>query len=447
MSSESPLRRLGGEAAVAAGTSLFGKCIGFVKELFVAAAFGLSGEIDVYLVAMVLIGFPMSILLNATQSAMIAILASDQHHDSDDCSAAFLRIVVLTVSALGILLILWIALMPFLQQVLASGFSEARQELLWSAMLWLVPYYFMSGVNLLGYGYLQIRRKYFANGIIPILTPLTVLIIVSIGRDHANALPLLISSIVVASVLETMSLVMLIRSLGIRIREGMQISEGAREKVSNIVRGSLHLLPGAAIMALSPVIDQSLAATLTEGSNAALAYGNKLSAAIQGVLTSALGITVLPFFASQLEERGPRYCLDSLKRLSLLVGVAGLTVAVPLMLISEPLVEFLYVRGAFTIEDARIVAPIQSIYMLQIPLTMIIMLCTRVVIVQGGHLLISLLTLATVSIQLLAALALKEVYGSLGIAIAATATNVLIAGAYMVFSISGLRTTSSFGTS
>jgi putative peptidoglycan lipid II flippase len=445
--SDTALRRLGGEAAVAASTSLFGKCIGFAKELFVAAAFGLSGEIDVYLVAMVLIGFPMSILLNSTQSVMIATMAADAHDASAERSAVFMRVVLLTIGALGGLLALWLALMPLLLPVFASGFSNSRLDQLWSAMLWLVPYYFLNGVNLLGYGYLQIRRKYVANGLLPALTPLSVLIIVGLGQHHATALPLLTSSIVTGAVLESASLAMLLRSLGIRLSIGARLGTAAQATVSRIARGSFHLLAGTAIMALGPLIDQSLAATLAEGSNAALAYGNKLPAAIQGVLISAIAITVLPFFSTQLAERGPQYCLTSLKRLALLVGASGLALAAPLILVSRPLVELLYVRGAFALGDAAAVAPIQSVYLLQLPVAMISMVCLKVIVAQGKHVLISALTVASVSIQLLAATALKQTHGALGIAIAGTIANALVAGAYLVFAASGLRRqTKSLGT-
>lgn len=209
--------------------------------------------------------------------------------------------------------------------------------------------------------------------------------------------------------------------------------------MARIVRGTLQLLPGTAIMALSPLVDQSLAATFAEGSNAALAYGNKLPAAIQGVLSTAIAITVLPFFSAQLAERGPQYCVTSLKRLAVLISVGGLVVATPLVLMSGPLVELLYVCGMFTIEDAATVAPIQSIYLLQIPVPMILMLCMKVTVAQGRHVLISTLTIASVSIHLFAATLLKQEYGAMGIAIAATIANALVAGAYFACAALGLR--------
>ena len=434
-----PMRRLGGEAVVAGGTSLVGKCVGFGKELFVAAAFGLSGDIDVYLVAIVVIGFPMSILLNATQSTMIAALAADTDCDSVERSAVFVRVVLLTLGALCIFLMAWMALMPLLLPLFASGFSETRMEQLSAAIVWLIPYYFLSGFSLLCYGYLQSRRHYAANGLVQVITPIVVLLVVALGRQNATALPLLTASIVLAAILEAGVLVVLLRSLDIRMLREIPAGKIASAQVRRIVRGSLQLLPGAAIMALTPLVDQSLAATLPEGSNAALAYGNRLPAAIQGVLTTAIAITVLPFFSAQLSERGPLYCLSSLKHLAILLTFGGLIVATPLAFASRPLAEFLYVRGMFSIEDAAIVAPIQCVYVLQIPIAMLLMLSMKVIVAQGEHMLISTLTIVLVSLHLSAAILLKQQYGALGIAIGATFASALVAGAYYVCAVRVLR--------
>src|ERR1044072_8954785 len=71
----SPLRRLGVETTLAASTSLVARACGFLKEIAIAAAYRGSGSPDVYLVAVVFIGLPRSIVLNAVQVALIAAVA------------------------------------------------------------------------------------------------------------------------------------------------------------------------------------------------------------------------------------------------------------------------------------------------------------------------------------------------------------------------------------
>ena len=58
----SPLRRLGSDALVAVVTSMFAKGFGFVKEVLIAALFGISGALDIYLMAIVLMRIPSAFL-------------------------------------------------------------------------------------------------------------------------------------------------------------------------------------------------------------------------------------------------------------------------------------------------------------------------------------------------------------------------------------------------
>src|SRR5436309_6546328 len=135
----SPLRRLGHDALVAAMTSLVAKGLGFIKEVLVAALFGLSGALDIYLVAFVLIGFPVSILLNAGQTALISALAAERS-SSTDGGRLYAATILLTVASLAVLLPLWLLVLPKVLPWLASGFSPDKRQELETALFWLVPY-------------------------------------------------------------------------------------------------------------------------------------------------------------------------------------------------------------------------------------------------------------------------------------------------------------------
>ena len=49
------------------------KVVAFIKEAVVAAAFGVSGAMDAYLMGLMLIGVPLGLLLNAIQTAFIPL--------------------------------------------------------------------------------------------------------------------------------------------------------------------------------------------------------------------------------------------------------------------------------------------------------------------------------------------------------------------------------------
>lgn len=419
----SPLRRLGHSALVAASTSLFAKALGFAKEVVVAATFGLSGALDVYLVAFVLIGAPASIVLNAVQTALIAHLSrADLTPEEESNRFATTSLLVLVVLAL--VLPLWLWLLPFALPWLASGFPVEKRQELETALLWLVPYYFLNAFNLLGYGVLQAKNRYFANGLIPAFTPLAIMLVLLAwgGSDWK----ILVVSLVLGSAIETLVLlIVLYRTARLVMPRRPNI-----RAVKPLIFAGLALLPGTAMLAVSPVAEQAIAAALGEGTNAALAYGYKLPAALQGILVTAVGITALPYFARQLEQ--PAYCVHSLDKLVRWLLIGSALLVLPLGLLSADIVSLLYQRGAFDTVATQRVAPVQVAYFVQIPFALLAMLGVKVMAALGLNGLTSIYTALAVMTQVTLAYTLGTHHGVPGIAWAATLAAALLAAATLL---------------
>src|SRR3569833_581334 len=149
-----PLRKNRHTALVAATTSLVANGMAVIKVVVVASGFGLSGALDIYLVAFVLIGVPLYVLLNAVQTALITHLAGTNLAPNEE-SSRFLTTSLMTLACLAVLLPIWLRALPYALPWLASGFSVEKRQGLETALHWLIPYYFLNGFNLLGYGVLQ----------------------------------------------------------------------------------------------------------------------------------------------------------------------------------------------------------------------------------------------------------------------------------------------------
>jgi len=419
----SPLRRLGHDALVAVMTSSFAKGLGFIKEVLVAALFGLSGALDIYLVAVVLIGFPVSILLNAVQTALISALAADQS-SSIDRRRLIAATALLTVACLAALLPLWLLLLPKLLPWLAFGFSPEKRQGLEAALFWLMPYYFLNGLNLLGYGVLQAKGRYFVNGLLPSVTPIATILVLLASGSTADW-HVLTTALVLGTAVECAALVIvLLRGEHLAMPRWQDI---VRPKP--VVSASLLLLPGTLMLGLGPVIEQAIAASMDEGTNAALGYGLKLPAAIQGILLTAVGITALPFFASQLGQKRAAYCLHSLDKLTRWLLAGGMLLAIPLAVLSSEIVMLLYQRGAFDAAATSRVAPIQFAYFVQLPFAIVAMLGLKALAALGREVLVSTYITGAVLLQGALAYGLGTRYGAVGIAWAATVVSALQATA------------------
>lgn len=407
------------------------KSIGFVKEILVASVFGVSDGLDVYLLAFVLIGFPLSILLNAIQTVMISALASAR--DGKGQGVTYVSTTIVTLLAIGVILPVWLAVLDTLLPYVASSFSPEKLEWLETALIWLIPYYFLNGANLLGYGLLQARGRFFANGLLPAITPLvTIPIIYFYAR--IGAWEALVIALTVGSLLESVVVNVLLARAGLLGRPNFHAPELVR-----VLRGSKALLPGTLILALGMVAEQAIAASLGNGAVAALGYGYRLPAALNGIVVTAIGITVLPYFASLLAEGKAAYCLHSLEKIARWLLFLGLLLAVALASMSETIVGVIYQRGAFDTSAAASVYPIQQAYFFQLPFYLVLVLSTRMLAALGRNSVVSVLAVVAVSIQIALAWSLGTRFGPAGIAWAATFSYAVWAGASFLWARYFLR--------
>ncbi len=409
----SPLSRLGRNSMLAALTAVAAKTVGFGKEILVASVFGLADGLEVYLMAFVLIGFPLSILLNAIQTTLIACLSSGRGDGARD-GVVYSTVALVSFALTACALPIWLLLLDSLLPLVAIGFAPDKLHQLERALWWLIPYYLFNGLNLLGYGVLQARQKFFMNGFLPILTPIVTIGFVLSHRDAGNWE-------VLAMALNVGALVELLAINITLFRAKLLALPGAcRQELSTVLRGARKLLPGTMVLAVSPVAEQSIAASLGSGAVAALGYGFRLPAAVSGILVTAIGITVLPAFARLLAEGQHSYCRHSLEKAGRWLVVSGLLLACVLALLSDGIVTHLYQRGAFDAAASQRVVPIQQVYFFQLPFALISMLGLRTLAALGRNGAVSVLIVMTVVIQVSLAWLLGRAWGPMGIACAAT---------------------------
>lgn len=414
----SPLRSMGHTVLMAAATTLFARILGFCKEIVVAASFGLSSALDVYLVAFVLISMPLSILLNAVQTALIRHLSVGVN--AEEAARHFSGTCLFTLTTLAIALPLWLLLLPYVLPWLVAGFSSDKRQALETALIWLVPYYFLSGFNLLGYGVLQAKRRFLANGLLPAATPLVIMIGVYLWGGSGDWLVLVVA-LTAGTVIESGLLLLVLGQMGLLARPS------TLKGIKTIASASLALFPGTLVLAFGPVVDQAIAAALGEGSNASLAYGYKLPSAMQSILLTAIGITALPYFSTQIAQGKYAYSLHSLNKLAVVLLVGGALLALPLGLFSVDIAELLYQRGAFSAEDTARVAPVQLAYFIQIPFAMVAILGIKTLAALNRNGLLSVYATLGLLLQALFAYAFAARFGVPGIAWAAVIVSALLA--------------------
>jgi putative peptidoglycan lipid II flippase len=389
------------------------KVASFVKEAVVAAAFGVSGAMDSYLMGLMLIGVPGSLLINAVQTAFIPLSVEVREKRGRQASAFFLRSTAsATALAMAAALLLWFALLPWIIGIVGHRFDPAQRDGVRSVFIWLIPYYFLNGLNLLGHGALQAEKRFLPTALAPLCTIfVTIAIVLGAGGGDVHKL---VVGLVIGSLLEWMVLHWQLRRDGASLLPG-QLS--LTPEIRRIVKGSAVLVGGSFVLSFSPMIEQGLASGLGKGTIAAMAYAFKLPAMTCGILVTAVGVTVLPFFSEMLARRDDAGCERAFRRYALALLAGGGLLMLALVAFSEPLVALGFQRGAFSPEDTRMVAQIQRAYLIQIPGALVGMLAMRLLVAQGAYGVVAVNSALSVVASGGLAWALSRKMGAVGIAL------------------------------
>ena len=389
------------------------KVVAFIKEAVVAAAFGVSGAMDAYLMGLMLIGVPLGLLLNAIQTAFIPLFVEVRETRGTQAGAHFIRSTASAVLlAMTMALIMWLGILPWVMDIVGHGFDTAKQTAVRDMFLWLVPYYFLNGLNLLGYGALQADKRFLSSAILPVCIPLvTIAIVLGVGRGDVHELVL---GLVMGSFLEWVVIHWRLRQSGASLLPGCSL---VTPETRRLAQGAGVLIGGTFVLSFTPMIEQGLASGLGEGTVAAMGYAFKLPAMINGILVTSVGVTVLPYFAEMLARGDDAACRRAFRHYALALLTGGIVLALITMALSEPLVALVFQRGAFQAEDTRIVAGIQRAYLLQIPSALVGMLAVRLLVAQGVYGVVSVISFLSVVVSGVMAWALSRHLGAVGIAL------------------------------
>jgi putative peptidoglycan lipid II flippase len=139
------------------------------------------------------------------------------------------------------------------------------------------------------------------------------------------------------------------------------------------------MLTGALLMGGTSIVGQSMAAMLEPGSVSSLAYGGKFTTLIVGIASVAISTAVLPHFSQMVATSQWADVRRTLVVYARLIVLITLPITIGLIYFSEPLVRLAFQRGAFTEADTQLVAHVQDLYLLQVPVFVLGILIVRLI--------------------------------------------------------------------
>jgi putative peptidoglycan lipid II flippase len=365
---------------VSGSSSLAVKAAALGKEAFVAAIFGVSFDLDVYLVALMLIGIPHGVVVNAVQWALLPEFVKARSLPDETAARLLLRqSVSLNLLLLITVLVGWSVLLPWLEPLFARELGNDSGRRISACFQVLIGYYFASGTLMLGYAALQANRQFKANGLIPLITPIaSSLVIVASHKPSAITLAV---GMVLGFIIELCTVEMLLRRNGwTLLPAGLPMWSQRSAYLGSIGK----FAAGAFVISFLPLVEQAAAAQLGVGGISTLGFANKLPAVVSSLSVVAVGVAVFPYFSELLANKDYDTCRATLKTFAALLAAAGVITSTLLVLVSSPIVELFFRRGAFSDLAAVAVTAAQQAYLLQIPGALVLALAQKLILARVG---------------------------------------------------------------
>jgi putative peptidoglycan lipid II flippase len=354
------LRRLGGlfhpsrehtassAAALLMMATLLSRVVGYLREAYVAGAFGAGPVTDAYVAAFTLPDFLLYLLAGGAISITFISLFTRYIAEGREQEAqkAFNSI----ISVMATVFVVVIALGEiFTPQIIGFYFKGPEKELCIHLTRILLPqplFFLVGGVVS---AVLQTRRQFLIPAFAPIIyTGSIILGGVLFSRQFG------IASLAYGAVIGSMVGPFLLNAIGAK-RAGMGFSfsfSPSHPAFREWLRLSVPLMLGVSVVAADEWILRYFASH-SLGDVSRLNYAKRLFQVPIGVLGQAVGVASLPFFARLFSEKRVEEFANTVNRSISSLGAVSLLATSWMMAVALPLVDLAFHRGRFTPIDTR----------------------------------------------------------------------------------------------
>jgi putative peptidoglycan lipid II flippase len=346
-----------GKILTVGGYTLLSRMTGFLRDIMLAAIIGAGPIADAFFVAFRLPNHFRAIFAEgAFNAAFIPAYARIRTQGGPEAAARFGdRIFTLLLASQIVLLALALIFTPQVIEVLAPGFSREPQQFALAVSLTRItfPYLLLITLVTLWGGILNAMHRFAAPAAAPILLNVAMMATLALvflfpGAGYAAAWGVLISGVLQAALVG-----------GDAWRAGVLTSFRTLRWDADVRRFFAALVPatvGSAGTQLALFADTIIASFLSAGAISALYYADRIDQLPIGVIGIAVGTVLVPEMTHRLaagDEAGARSAQNRAIEFALLLA---LPCVIAFLVVPDPIMRGLFMRGAFTAGDAHAAA-------------------------------------------------------------------------------------------
>lgn len=333
--------------------SIIAKLFGFVREIVLSAFYQPGAITDSFLYSFSISGTIFSVIIAAFVTGFIPMFTRIEKEEGKESANEFMNNTQNMMLLIGLVISVFVFLFP--NQVLGFLLPKASEEMLY----YTVPFVrvtvftimFSSMIQLMT-GYLHIRQSFIIPSLISI--PLNIVLIGTIILSKSTSPFILPFGILISFALQAYIIVRSSKKLGFKFRFKINLKD--RHLQSMIVL-AIPLIIGSATSTIGGMVNQSLVSGISGGITY-ISQSQRIGGLIDGIFGVSIVSVMYPSLSKAVSENRMKDAANEFE--SSLVSLLVLIVpcAIGMILLSEPIIQFIYMRGKFTYENVLELDPV-----------------------------------------------------------------------------------------
>jgi putative peptidoglycan lipid II flippase len=391
--------------------SLVGVGVNFITQMVLAYYFGARIERDAYFAAMTVPAYLVTLFVGSLTVIFLPFYMDFKKDKTEDEVRKFVSSTIGVVfCALIVVCALGFVFSNLIIESLAPGFSQ-EQSLFASSLfrILIATVLFQCTTSLLSIFH-HVDQHFFLPALSPVLIPIASLI--SITLFHSAG----ISSLAVGAVIGSCLGMVLLLPGAKKLVNIKYLFRFTNADTGRLLVKTLPLLVTGAVFRLTTIIERMLASTLAEGSISYLGYSSQLYMLLATIASGSIVTTFYPIMSAAWGHKDHLEFKSLLARGIRLILLITLPIAAIFLPLRDPVIEFLFQRGAFDATATHAVASCLSIMMGAFLFGSLGNILVKVFYIAGNIYTISAICIIEVACYAIAGMLLTRQFGYLGLA-------------------------------
>ncbi|MDD2431585.1 MAG: murein biosynthesis integral membrane protein MurJ [Firmicutes bacterium] len=334
---------------VIAIASALSKILGFVREMSIAYQFGSTWQTDAFNIAHSIPGLLFAAVATAIRTVFIPVFTDVATHKGKDKAMELANNVINTTLLISFILIVAGEIFAGpLVRLFARGFEGETFDLAVSLTRVMIPTIVFLGLIGIVSGILNALQKFTAPALVGF--PYNILIIAGIFTlgSYFGIYGLAIATFLgIGS--QLLILLPSLKKTGFRYKFYINLKS---PEIVLILELMVPTLISTAMGEINVMVDKMLASGLPEGSISALSYANRLYALPIGIVVSAVVTAIYPTMSQAAATKNRQQFVSSVDSSIRIMSFLVLPMMIGLLVLTTPIVQVVYERGAFGPSDS-----------------------------------------------------------------------------------------------